>query len=405
MRVSEQDPRGRHRDGILPLGEPFWSAMCAGAPMAMVLTAGSDHSILNVNPAFCRLMRTSAEAVAGRPYAEAFPDRPHEGPAALLERVSRSGSAEANVEIERPRADGETAVWSCSAWPVGSGVLLMLDDATAEALARRHLEDMSEQIRSINERLLAAALQEQQWAERAEAANRAKSDFLSMMSHELRTPLTAIIGFTELLDGEVLGPILPQQQEGLERIRNCSDQLLGLIDHILEHAKEEARTPPLNVQRVDLGALARETVATMEPLVRRKGLSVRLVTPEAPLTAVTDAAKVRQILLNLLTNATKFTDRGEVRVRVEGDVAGVELAVSDTGIGIEEADFERIFEPFVQTDPLVTRRAGGAGLGLAITRRLARLLGGEVSVRSTPGAGSCFTVRLPAALPNGSSPA
>jgi signal transduction histidine kinase len=235
--------------------------------------------------------------------------------------------------------------------------------------------------------------------EEAERANRVKSEFLAVMSHELRTPLNAIIGYRDLLDQQVGGPLTEPQKEYLSRIGSGAGQLLRLIDQILSLSRIEQGMEALRPEPVDVCAVVAETAAFVEPLAARKGLALEVRMPLDPLRCTTDADKLRQILLNLLANAVKFTPRGSIDVslrRVDEERPTLELEVRDTGIGIRAEDLDRIFDPFVQVDGSATRVHGGSGLGLPVSRHLARLLGGEIMVWSTPGEGSAFTLRVPA---------
>ncbi len=229
----------------------------------------------------------------------------------------------------------------------------------------------------------------------AEEANRTKATFLATMSHELRTPLNAIIGYSDLLDAEIAGPLNAAQKEQLGRIDIGARHLLQIIEEILTFSRIEAGREEVQMQPVDLADLARESCRLLEPLAATKSLDLTCHTPGS-LLIETDPGKVRQILLNLLSNAVKFTEIGHVllEVRSEGDEAV--LRTIDTGIGIPLEQQERIFEPFSQIGQALSRQKGGTGLGLSVTQQLARLLGGEIEVESTPGEGSAFTVRLPA---------
>ncbi len=255
------------------------------------------------------------------------------------------------------------------------------------------LQTISDQIAAAVERTrLLAELRQQATA--LTEANQAKADFLAVMSHELRTPLNAILGFTDLLELGVAGPVTEKQREQLGRITASSRHLLHLIEGILGFARLEAGRVEVQTEPVELTQLMWEAAALIEPLVQKKGLHLRLTVPEAPLILDTDAGKVRQIVLNLLSNAVKFTRQGEVELEVHTSESGVVLRVRDTGIGIPPDELERIFDPFAQVEQSRSQRADGTGLGLSVTRQLARLLGGEVSVESEPGTGSTFTVRL-----------
>ena len=229
----------------------------------------------------------------------------------------------------------------------------------------------------------------------AEEANRAKSAFLAVMSHELRTPLNAIVGYRDLLDSEVAGPITDQQRAHLARIDAGARQLITLIDQVLSFSRIEAGKEKVAHESTDLTSLVRETAALLEPTARKKGLDVVVALPDAPVMLDTDTSKVRQILLNLLSNAVKFTERGNVGMNLTALDSAVVVRVSDTGIGIDPADLKRIFEPFEQVDNSATRQQGGTGLGLPVSRELALLLGGDISVESVPGRGSVFSLVLP----------
>jgi signal transduction histidine kinase len=232
----------------------------------------------------------------------------------------------------------------------------------------------------------------------AEEANCAKSAFLGTISHEFRTPLTAIQGFTDLLAEEVPGPLNEGQRHDLARIRAASDHLLTLIDEILTFSRQQAGHSELRLREVDLAALVREAAGLAEPLAAAKGLGLTLRIPDGPLPFRTEAGKIRLILLNLAANAVKFTEAGEVTLELETSRDSVLLRVGDTGMGIAPEHAEQVFSAFWQVDQS-SGRLGGTGLGLAVTRQLATLLGGAVTVESEPGRGSVFTVRLPHLAP------
>ncbi len=231
--------------------------------------------------------------------------------------------------------------------------------------------------------------------EAAEEANRVKSHFLATMSHELRTPLNAMIGYSDLLLEGLPVPIPDGARKSVERIGVSARHLLELIEEILSFARIEAGRERVKLARVELGALVKETCALVEPLAVRKGLDFTFDAPDEPITLETDARKVRQVLINLLGNAVKFTDRGAVALRARPEEDAMRFVIEDTGIGISPANLERIFEPFWQEETEIRSRAEGTGLGLPVSRRLLDLLGGTLAVESEPGKGTTCTVRLP----------
>jgi signal transduction histidine kinase len=229
----------------------------------------------------------------------------------------------------------------------------------------------------------------------AEAANHAKAEFLATISHELRTPLTAIRGFTELVLEGVGGPLSTEQEDHLRRVSAASDHLLVLVDEVLGFARLQAGRAEVRVRPCMLDEIVDGALNLVRPMLDRKPLVLERRTPPSELRMLTDVDKVRQILANLLSNAVKFTERGTVTLEATGDENLVQFIVRDTGPGIAASALDSIFEPFRQVDQSLTRRVGGAGLGLAVARRLAELLGGSLGVESTIGAGSVFIVRLP----------
>jgi signal transduction histidine kinase len=245
------------------------------------------------------------------------------------------------------------------------------------------------------------ALAEQ--GERLSRASKVKTEFLASMSHELRTPLSAILGFADLLLTSSKEQLSPRARESLERIKRNGDHLLGLINDVLDLAKAEAGRIDVRLAPVNVGLLARACVAEVDSL--RSGKDVRLVADvgETPIETMTDVQRVRQILLNLLANAIKFTDHGEVALTVRATATEVRLAVRDTGIGIPAHAVKELFQDFHQLEAGDGRRYDGTGVGLALSRRLARALGGEIEVRSGEGQGSTFTLLLPRVAPQRAS--
>jgi signal transduction histidine kinase len=237
--------------------------------------------------------------------------------------------------------------------------------------------------------------------ERAETANRAKSAFLSTMSHELRTPLTAILGYSELLLDDARGEGRKQAIIDSANIIKAGKHLLAIVDDVLDISKIEAGRVELHYAMVDISSLVHDTVQSIQPLVQQNQNQLTLhIAPDAG-TIWADPTRLHQILLNLLGNACKFTRQGQITLTVERDVKANSLwfRVRDTGIGMDETNLARIFQPFIQADSSTTRVYGGTGLGLTITQRLCELHGGTIEVESHPGQGSSFTVRLPCGEP------
>ena len=231
----------------------------------------------------------------------------------------------------------------------------------------------------------------------AEEANRSKSAFLAMMSHELRTPLNAIGGYADLIDFGVHGPVTPAQSEALGRIKNSATHLLGLINSVLDFARVEGGQIQYNIVPIPLEGLLRETEAMVLPQMLKKNLRYRNDGCDATIVVLGDPEKVKQIVLNLLTNSTKFTEPGG-EICLSCGTAGLTscfVRVEDTGAGIELSKLESIFEPFVQLEAQSGRHNEGVGLGLAISRAFARNMGGSLVAESTLGVGTAMTLILP----------
>lgn len=234
----------------------------------------------------------------------------------------------------------------------------------------------------------------------AEKANQAKSNFLSFMSHELRTPLTAIIGFSEMLVQDVEAEGRKEWVEDLRRVHDSGRYLLELINDILDISKIEAGKMEVHVETFDVGVLVRDLKGVLRPLVERKNNQFVIECPENLGTLQADRIKVRQCLLNLLSNASKFTDQGTITLAASREARNGDdwlvFRIKDTGIGMTPEQLAKLFRAFTQADDSTARKYGGTGLGLALTRKFCQMMGGDVSVSSAPGQGSVFTIELPA---------
>jgi signal transduction histidine kinase len=273
----------------------------------------------------------------------------------------------------------------------------------SERRQARRIEDRSHELEQLSSELY--------------RANRAKAEFLSSVSHELRTPLSAIVGFVDLLRDGSYGELTPRQRGPVERIESSANHLRDLVEQVLDLARMSAGRLETHVEPVRLRPFVIDVVSEMEPLATSKGLALSISVPASLPRVVTDVSHLRRILVNLLGNAIKFTQEGSVGVRAslvsDADLAKVTTArrpllhahgqwvalqVTDTGIGVAPADLDRIFEEFEQVNagPRADSERRGTGLGLTISRRLARMLDGDISVESSPDKGSAFTLWLPA---------
>jgi signal transduction histidine kinase len=360
------------------------------------------------------------------------PLSPQERPLARALRGESTRSID--VRIRRIDADWErVCAISGSTAPYGAGgtlAFMTITDiserlsalsalrASEVHLRNAQLQDLTErrnaaeQLRLTNESLEARVLARTQALAdarvRAESADRLKSDFLATMSHELRTPLNSIIGFTSLLLQQLSGPLNPEQAKQLGMVRGGALHLLALINDVLGISRIESRQIEIRAEAFDLKTALENMVATLEPLAAAKALKLEL-TAESPLGSwVSDRRRLEQILLNLLNNAIKFTERGAVTltaaiVNAAGVTPALEpllrIRVADTGIGIRVADMASLFQPFRQLDSGLVHQQEGTGLGLAISRRLAAQLGGSIHADSELGVGSVFTLMLPMRRP------
>jgi PAS domain S-box-containing protein len=354
--------------------QQYFAELVRNSPVAIV-TLDPDHNVVGCNPAFERLFGYEESSILGGNLDDLITTEDMRSEAVAYTR--EAGDRAVHGITKRMRKDGTTVEVEVLAVPV------TVDGARVGMMGLYH--DVTE--------LLEAR-------RAAETANAAKSQFLASMSHELRTPLNAIIGYSEMLQEDAADAGQTDFVPDLQKIHGAGRHLLTLINDVLDLSKIEAGRMDLHIETFDLQATIDAVVATVEPLVGKNGNAFD-ITVASDLGAMrSDQTRVRQVLLNLLSNASKFTDNGTVkldvaRVAEAGEPEQIEFRVSDTGIGMTPEQLDRVFEAFAQAEASTASRYGGTGLGLAISRRFCQMMGGDIAVRSAPGEGTQFTVRLP----------
>jgi PAS domain S-box-containing protein len=357
--------------------QQYFAELVRNSPVAIV-TLDPHHNIVSCNPAFERLFGYEEPSIIGRNLDDLITSEEMRSEAVAYTR--EAGDRAVHGITRRLRRDGSTVEVEVLAVPV------VVDGTRVGMMGLYH--DVSE--------LLEAR-------RGAETANAAKSQFLASMSHELRTPLNAIIGYSEMLQEDAADAGQTDFIPDLEKIHGAGRHLLTLINDVLDLSKIEAGRMDLHIETFDLQATIDAVVATVAPLVGKNGnqFDVQVASDLGPMRS--DQTRVRQVLLNLLSNASKFTEQGTIQLevaRVSGADAQelVEFRVSDTGIGMSAEQLDRVFEAFAQAEASTSSRYGGTGLGLAISRRFCQMMGGDIIVQSTVGRGSLFTVSLPVEL-------
>jgi len=382
-------------------------SVLAAATETAIVACDPDGLITVFNSGAERLLGYTAEEVVGKHTPAIFhlKSEMEQRGRELTEELGRpvEGFAVFGTKAKAPDGKPEERLWTYVRKD-GSHVLVQLTvsaarDANGNIIGSVGISKDYTAVKQYNDQL-------QEAKERAELADRAKSDFLATMSHEIRTPMNGVIGMTELL---LDTPLDAEQRNLAETIRSSGESLLRLINDILDFSKIEAGEMPLEELDFDLRALVEATAKMMAIQAQAKGIAlVSSVAPELPTGLRGDPGRVRQVLMNLLGNAIKFTKNGEVAVRVTVEAQEetnvlVRLEVKDTGPGISRETQARLFKPFVQADSSTSRKYGGTGLGLAICKRLAESMNGGIGVESTPGHGSTFWVTLKFSRPAGTT--
>ena len=349
----------------------YFQELVDNNPVA-ILTLDDSERVIACNPSFERLFGWSQREIAGKDIDDFITNEDTRREAMTYTRQAMANQEVKGISQRRHKNGAMVDVEVL-------GVPVIVNGKRVGLMALYH--DITELLKARRE---------------AEAASRAKSQFLASVSHELRTPLNAIIGYSELLEEEVAELGVAQLGTDLNRIKGSGRLLLALINDILDLSKVEAGKMELHAETFELALLLNEVTATVGPLVERRGnkLVVEGAIESGKLHA--DRTKLTQMLLNLLSNASKFTETGTITLAVRRDNGEVRFAVRDTGIGMTEEQMGRLFQAFSQAEASTASKYGGTGLGLAITRKFSELMGGGVTVESAPGAGSTFTLTLPA---------
>jgi PAS domain S-box-containing protein len=401
--VQDETDR-RLAEAVMAESEARYRALFENNPAPMLIYERSSLQLLAVNDAFLRHYGYSRDEATALLLTDLYPEVEKSKIAAIIPDLH----GYANVgEWHHVRRDGSliTIVATSHDLNYAGRVarVAVLNDITEQKRAEEALRRLNSELEErVAERTAELAVAR----DRAEAADRLKSAFLATMSHELRTPLNSIIGFTGIILQGLAGPLNVEQTKQLAMVRSSARHLLSLINDVLDISKIEAGQLEIMATPFDLRESVAKMTGLVQPLAQKKNLALHVSVTPAIAIVVADQRRIEQVLLNLLNNAVKFTERGEVGVSAEvtpptggdpaaGSCSTLRLVVRDTGIGIKAEDIKNLFQPFRQIDSGITRQHEGTGLGLAICRRLVALMKGEIRVESEWGRGSTFTVTIP----------
>jgi PAS domain S-box-containing protein len=362
---------------------------------------------IDCNPATLRMFACRQDEIIGQTPGRFSPPRQPDGRDSAETSIEKiravlAGSSQ-NFEWRHCRLDGTEFDTEVSLNHIEvdeqSMVLALVRDITERKHAEKKIQQLLDELKlhaaELEKRVEERTADLELAKERAESADRLKSAFLATMSHELRTPLNSIIGFTGILMQGLAGPFNKEQFKQLSMVQNSSHHLLALINDVLDISKIEAGQLEVSLKQFNFHQSLETVIATVKPLAEKKGLTLETAISPRVKEIESDARRVEQIILNLLNNAIKFTDKGSVTLQCEVVDNAIVTRIIDTGIGIHEEDVGKLFKPFSQIDTGLSRTHEGTGLGLSICKRLAEKLGGTVSVTSTFGSGSTFVLTLP----------
>ena len=394
--LSEIQSRDAERDRMtaaLRESEEKYRTLVENAEDAIVII--QDERFVYVNPSLVAMARGQAGEFLGRPFLELVPEEERERLTRYYRDRMAGGKAPAMCETALMNAGGGRIPAEVNAARISyqgrPADLVIVRDISERKKAEEEIRKLNEGLeRRVEERTreLAAA------NERLIELDRLKSLFLASMSHELRTPLNSILGFTGLILMGMSGEVSPEQRKQLTMVQSSATLLLALINDILDISKIESGRMDLTIELFPVADVVRETVKSVPPQAAAKGLRVRVDAPDV-LFLQSDARRFKQVLMNLLGNAIKFSPRGDIRVHADVREEYLEVRVADQGIGIRAEDLPKLFVPFQQVDMTMTKAYEGTGLGLYLCKKILTALGGEIAVSSEPGRGSVFVFRLP----------